>query len=119
MLKYETVLVKRSETTEVQETIGQWEVPLMKAVHGEDAVTHVRDVLIDREPPAAGAEMQRLLNRYRRSRNDDGSQGIPYAHMVYGQMGLSRLQQAIQAAVQAAPEGSLVDEPELNSSVGG
>lgn len=120
MLKHIIVDIRRSETTTVRKDYPTWEIPVLKAVHGEDNVTEVGDRLVDRNPPEAADEFQRLAERYRRSRSEDGSLALPYVALVYGQMGVQRLEAAIRAAVTEAPEGSLVDGgEEQNSSVGG
>lgn len=110
MIRHITVRIRRNETIELQNSFPQWEIPVLKAVHGEDSVTEVGEKLVDREPPEARDEFDRLNSRYKRSRNEDGSLGTPFVHMVYGELGVDRLAQAIQDSVTDAPEGDLVGD---------
>lgn len=137
MIRHITVQIRRNETIQLQNSFPEWEIPVLKAVHGEDAVTIVGEKLVDREPPEAHDEFTRLNERYKRSRNEDGSLGAPFVHQVYGELGVNRLADAISEAVADAPEGDLVGEvdpptpkaavarprgrprKEQNSSVGG
>ena len=95
MIRHITVRIRRNETIELQNSFPQWEIPVLKAVHGEDSVTEVGEKLVDREPQEARDEFDRLNSRYKRSRNEDGSLGTPFVHMVYGELGVDRLAQAI------------------------
>jgi hypothetical protein len=65
-------------------------------------------VISGRELPDAAEEYQRLENRYKRARNDDGSFGLPVVATVYGQhaAGVQALKRAIADA--AVAEDSLV-----------
>ncbi len=119
MQRHITVDIRRNEGATIRNSFPAWEIPILIAVHGEDAVTEVGEKLVNRELPDAHDEFVRLTDRYRRSKNEDGSQGIPYTHMVYGQMGVAKLGEAIKSAFAEAPEGDLVGGEEANSSVGG
>lgn len=134
MLRHIAVEIRRNETIQLRNSFPEWEIPVLRAVHGDDNVTVVGEKLVDRDPPDAQDEFVRLNERYKRSRNDDGSLSTPFVHMVYGEMGVGRLADAIQAAVTDPPEGDLVGDvapaapqraargrprKEQNSSVGG
>lgn len=117
MIRHVTVDIRRNEGATIRNSFPAWEIPILKVVHGEDSVTEVGEKLVEREPPEAHDEFTRLNNRYKRSRGESGEQSTPFTHMVYGELGVAKLAQAIQAAVAAAPDGDLVGEP--ISSVGG
>lgn len=131
MIRHVTVEIRRNETVSLVNSFPQWEIPVLKAVHGDDAVVEKGEKLVNREPPEAQDEFVRLNDRYRRARNDDGSLGTPFVHQVYGELGVDRLARAIADSVTEAPEGDLVGEVETqkppqrrvargkNSSVGG
>lgn len=134
MIRHVTVEIRRNETVSLVNSFPQWEIPVLKAVHGDDAVVVKGEKLVNREPPEAQDEFVRLNDRYKRARNEDGSLGTPFVHMVYGELGVDRLARAIEDSITEAPEGDLVGEVELpktaatrtasrgrgkNSSVGG
>lgn len=116
MIRHIFVDIRRNEGATVRNSFPLWEIPILKVVHGEDAITEMGEKLVDRDPPDAHDEFTRLNTRYKRSRADDGAQSTPYVHMVYGELGIAKLAAAIAAAVVAAPEGDLVG---TISSVGG
>lgn len=108
-IKGQRVSIRRSELHTVEDTLALWEVPIVDAVHDEGALKVLADVIIaDRELPAAKEEYERLENRYKRARNDDGSFGLPVVAVVYGQAGVGL--QALKRAIQDAKveEDSLV-----------
>ena len=133
MIRHVKVQIRRNETVSLVNSFPAWEIPVLKAVHGDDAVEVIGERLVDRPPPDAQDEFVRLNDRYRRARNEDGSLGTPFLHQVYGELGVDRLRAAIEDAVTEAPEGDLVGEVEppkapiartrrvkgQNSSVGG
>lgn len=116
MIRHIFVDIRRNEGATVRNSFPAWEIPILKVVHGEDAITEMGEKLVDREPPEAHDEFTRLNTRYKRSRADDGAQSTPYVHMVYGELGVAKLGAAIAASVVAAPEGDLTG---LVSSMGG
>jgi len=119
MIRHVFVDIRRNEGATIRNSFPLWEIPILKVVHGEDSVTEIGEKLVDRDPPEPHDEFTRLNTRYKRSKNDDGSQGTPYVHMVYGELGVAKLKAAIDAAVTAAPEGDLTGLGSTNSSVGG
>jgi len=116
MIRHIFVDIRRNEGATVRNSFPAWEIPILKVVHGDDAIVEMGDKLVDRDPPEAHDEFTRLNTRYKRSRADDGAQSTPYVHMVYGELGVAKLAQAIKESVVAAPEGDLTG---LVSSVGG
>lgn len=107
--KGQTISIRRSELHTVEETVPLWEVEVIAAVHDDGAIKVIRDVtLTGRDLPDAKEEFQRLENRYKRARNEDGSYGLPVVATVYGQhvAGLQALKRAIDAA--RVEEDSLV-----------
>jgi hypothetical protein len=119
MIRHVFVDIRRNEGATIRNSFPAWEIPILKVVHGDDNVTIVSDKLVNREPPEAHDEFTRLNDRYKRSKGEDGSPGTPFTHMVYGELGVQRLQQAIDAAVTEAPQGDLTGFGEQISSVGG
>lgn len=108
-VKGQLIAIRRSELHTVRDTLPLWEVPLLAAIHDDGAVQVLEEVIIaHRELPPAKEEYQRLENRYKRARNDDGSQGLPVVATVYGQhaAGVQALGRAISDATVA--EDSLV-----------
>ncbi len=117
MIRHIIVDIRRNEGATIRNSFPAWEIPVLKVVHGEDSVSEIGERLVARDPPEPHDEFTRLNTRYKRSHNDDGSQGTPYTHMVYGELGVAKLAQAINAAITEAPQGDLVGDP--ISSVGG
>lgn len=100
-IKGQLVSIRRSELHTVEDTLALWEVPVVDAVHDPGSLKVIRDVVLaDRELPDAKSEYERLENRYKRARNDDGSFGLPVVATVYGQhgAGLQALKRAIEEA---------------------
>lgn len=99
-MKMSVVKVRMSELHTQQLIVGSWEVPVLKAVHGDEFVKEVSAVSQDREPPDAQEEYQRLERRYGLDREQGG---LPYVAQVYGQhgAGVERLQDAIDRAAAA------------------
>lgn len=104
--------VRKDEHTTLPIAVPEWEVPILDAVHGPDNVKRCGTKLIDRDPPEAQDEFVRLVNRYGRSEDENGTKGPPWAHIVYGQLGVQRVAEAIKAAVEEAPQGDLVGSDE-------
>ncbi len=121
MIRCVRVEIRKNECSTLNGAYPAWELPILEAVHGPDKVVVVGEKLIDRDAPEPRDEFTRLNTRYKRGRNEDGSQGTPFVHMVYGQLGgEKKLADAIQEHIVAAPEGNLVDDSEEQlSSVGG
>lgn len=108
-IKGQVVSIRRSELHTVEDTLALWEVPVVDAVHDEGALKVIRDIVIaHRDLPDAKEEYERLENRYKRARNEDGSYGLPVVATVYGQhgAGLQALKRAIEEA--KVEEDSLV-----------
>ena len=108
-VRAQKISIRRSELHTVQDIIPTWEVPLLEAVHEDNAVQIIENVVIaGRELPNEKEEYERLENRYKRARNDDGSYGLPVVATVYGQhaAGIQALKRAISEA--AVSEDSLV-----------
>lgn len=100
-IKGKLISIRRSELHTVEDTVAAWEVPVIAAVHDDGAVKVIGDVIIaSRDLPPAKEEYERLEARYKRARNDDGSQGDPVVATVYGQhaLGLQMLGRAISDA---------------------
>ncbi len=117
MIRHVHVSIRRNEGATINNSFPAWEIPILKVVHGEDAIEVLGEKLVARDPPEPHDEFTRLNTRYKRGRNEDGSQGTPFVHMVYGELGVAKLAAAIEAAVTEAPDGDLVGAP--ISSVGG
>lgn len=107
-VKGQKIEIRRSELHTVIETYPLWEVAVIAAVHEGDVKVLEDVTLSERELPDAKEEFDRLENRYKRSRNEDGSFGLPVVATVYGQhgAGVAALKRAIAEATVA--EDSLV-----------
>lgn len=120
MIRHIRAEIRKDEHTTLPVSVPEWEIPILEVVHGPDNVKQIGDKLVDRQPPEARDEFVRLTNRYGKSENDDGTKGPFFTHIVWGQLGQSKLAEAIANAVVAAPQGSLLDDSEDPiSSVGG
>jgi hypothetical protein len=100
-VKGQKIEIRRSELHTVVATLPLWEIPVVAAVHDEGALKVVGDVVIAHcDLPDAKEEFERLSNRYKLARNDDGSFGLPVVATVYGQhaAGVSALKRAIAEA---------------------
>jgi hypothetical protein len=121
MLKHSEVEIRVSELHTQRVVVPTWEVPILIAIHG-DGVKVIGEHLIDRRAPETEDEFRRLSTRYRNTKTDDGSVGVPYVASVYGQFGIGtdKLARAIAAAtVESVDVSDLLGEPETISSVGG
>lgn len=99
-IKHAEVELRQNETTTIRMLLPLWEVPVLEAVHGSNKVTVLAEKLVVRNKPDASTEFERLANRYRESRNDEGFKGPKYVTMVYGDFstGVRNLGNAIDAA---------------------
>lgn len=108
-VKGQRISIRRSELHTIEDFVPLWEVQVIAAVHDDGAIKVIEDKIIaNRELPDAKEEYERLEVRYKRARNDDGSQGLPVVATVYGQhaAGLQALKRAIADA--KVTEDSLV-----------
>lgn len=108
-IKGQRISIRRSELHTVEDFVPLWEVPVIAAVHDDGAIKVLEEkIMAYRDPPDAKEEYERLEVRYKRARNDDGSQGLPVVATVYGQhaAGLQALKRAIAEA--QVEEDSLV-----------
>lgn len=105
-VKYVRVHVRRSELHTTETAVPLWELPVLQAVHGD--VTVIGETLVEREPPSASEEFERLLKRYKQSRTDDGALSLPYVATVYGQFGVG--EKALERAIR---EATFVDDDDL------
>jgi hypothetical protein len=96
-IKLLNVKVFRDQTT-IVEWIRAWELPMLEAIHHNVEV--VGEGVSNRTLPDPTDEYQRLLTRYGRTTNEDGSRGIPYVAAVFGQfqVGTTRLAEAMKAS---------------------
>ena len=107
-IKYSIADVKMNERNTQQVTVGPWEIPIMMAVHGGH-VKVVDTVSLEREPPDASMEYDRLANKYRNGHGEEGAGQPPYVEQVYGKFGegIAKLDAAIQAAVVPMTRGRI------------
>jgi hypothetical protein len=101
-IKHHVLEVRRDELLTVSRIVPAWELPVLQAIHGADAITEVGETSLERELPNAGDEYHRLENRYGKSKKDDNSDGPTYISLVYGEniMGVRALNAAIQGAAE-------------------
>lgn len=92
--------IRRNELQTTRRTVPLWELPLLQAIHGAEAVSEVGDEVVEMDPPAANTEFTRLSNRYKQMEEDDGSKGPFYVVAVYGQFGVGT--QALARAIEAS-----------------
>jgi hypothetical protein len=104
-VKFNTLEIRRNESTTVRTTVPAWEVPLLQALHGQMNVNILGTEVRNAEVPDAETEFQRLEGRYGRTRQEDGSVGMPYAQAVFGQFmpGIMALERMIDAATVREP----------------
>jgi hypothetical protein len=105
MLKYHRVNVHIKDSQITQVDIPEWEVPVLRLVHNKgegsiDPITLIEVRNVDREPPEANDEYERLKNRYKRIEDDDGKKGEYFVAIIYGKFGVG--QQNIAKAISAA-----------------
>lgn len=116
MLKRLKVSVRRSELQTTHTDIPAWELPVLRVVYPEkDAVQVLGEIIVNREPPVAQAEFERLQRRYGRIENDDGSKGAAYVDAVFGQFGVgtANLEREIAKAVVQQVEETADDNADL------
>ena len=100
------VTVFRSETSTIGRAIGEWELPVLIAVNGEDRVTVIGPVPAPKgyEMPDASLEYDRLETKYKRQPN-----GQSFVSAVYGAgpRGRAALAAEMQRAADASAEPAL------------
>lgn len=104
-VKAQEIQIRRSELHTVVETYPIWEVAVVAAVHEGDIKVLKDTVLSERNLPDAKEEFERLENRYKRARNEDGSFGLPVVATVYGQHGAG-----VQALKRAIAECTVEED---------
>jgi hypothetical protein len=92
MIKHNKVRVRLSELHTKTRAFPPWEIPVLQAVHGDDAVKVVGNVDIDSELPDPALEYERLAERY------PNPTGPTYVAQVYGSQGpgIARLAEAME-----------------------
>lgn len=97
------VTVRMNELHTQGLVVGEWELPVLEAIHGTADVQVVADVETDQEIPDPGIEYERLLRRY----GVDPEQSMPWVAQVYGQhtVGIRALGQAIKASQPTKGKG--------------
>ncbi len=109
MLKRLNLAIKMSELHEQHVTVYSWELPIVRAMHG-NKVTVLGETTINREAPDAQEEFGRLQRRYGKTNPEDGGKGAPYVDAVYGQFGVgtAALAKAIdEAVIEEIPDAPL------------
>jgi hypothetical protein len=107
-IQFKTIDIRRSENTTIRKDVPAWEVPVLEAVHGD--VTVIDDLSVSSPiGPNANDEYMRLSNLYKNTKNEDGSQGVPFVAAVYGQFqqGIEALGEAIAKSVSAEENADL------------
>jgi hypothetical protein len=99
-VRFAKIDIKRSELTTIHREVPAWELPILKAIHGFVNVAVLENTVRDAVVPDAETEFERLKGRYGRSRNEDGSVGMPFVEAVYGQFasGVMQLERNMEAA---------------------
>lgn len=99
-IRFKNLAIRRDELTVLKTSVAEWEVPLLKLVHGDEMVTEeAGEPWADREAPEVSDEYRRLEAKYRMPPHDDGRPGDKAVVAVYGAFGASpALRQAIEAA---------------------
>lgn len=106
MYPYLQVELFRSEASTVRLSIPPWELPVLQAVHTPERLTVVGQRMVDRAPPEAGVEYDRLAEKYKSLNSAEGE--VKFVEMAYGlpPRGVQTLAQAIRDAVREAEAGA-------------
>lgn len=96
-VRYQRILLEKSEVTSVPMSVVPWEVPVIAQAHGGGIQDLGTTVVTRKQPFDAVSEYQRLINRYRHSEKDE----TPYVAQVYGvgSQGIEAIQNAIDNAM--------------------
>jgi hypothetical protein len=96
MIKYQVVRIRSNEVTTQENSFPPWEVPILKALHGEAAVTVLDEEVVDRAMPTAEDEYKRLADRYSRHKEE----GNAVVAQVYGlfEAGIEKLEKEMKGA---------------------
>lgn len=96
-IKATTLEIRKDELQTSQLTVPAWELPILQAMYGEEAIKVLSEVQRPDTPPDAQTEFVRLERRYKQMMNEDGSKGPHYVQAVYGQLvlGVANLKRAI------------------------
>lgn len=109
------VMVKRNVFNSQRVDIPPHEMPVLAYVHGEESLTVLGELIVDRDIPSAGEEYQRLAQKYGRDKANESLE--PRISAVYGagRRGVEELQRAIDYGQdEAVPAEAFVlakDEP--------
>lgn len=95
-MKMVNVTIRRSPMMELPLTVGEHEVPVLQAVHGDSGVTVVGSAP-DAHTPDAGMEYDRLRRQYGMDRDRNQT----YAEIVYGR-GPAQLEAALDKSDKAS-----------------
>lgn len=94
-MRFAKVRVARSEAFVQTVTVGAWEVPLLRAVHGEGTVQIIGEQDDKRrEYPDAATEFERLSTKY----GSPGGSTTSYAQAIYGHDGAGLAKAIAEAA---------------------
>lgn len=103
-MQYVKANVRVNELQSQQVQVPPWEFMVLQAIHGEDA-SMLEVIEVDREPPAADLEYQRLELKYKAGYDDDNKR--PWVARVFGEFGegLDKMQRIIDQASKPIPKG--------------
>ena len=93
-MKYARITVNKDPMEKIARCVPVYEIPVLKAVHGETAVQLIDEVERDLDAPDVAEEFDRLRRLYR----VHPERKVPYVEMVYGQPLSGGLAKAIEAA---------------------
>lgn len=96
-VRYQRILLEKSETLSQPMSVVPWEVPVIAEAHGGGIQDLGQTVVERKRPYDAVSEYQRLVNRYRASEDN----ATPYVTRVYGSgaAGIQAIQNAIDNAM--------------------
>jgi hypothetical protein len=85
-IRYRKVTLVKNERFSQPLVIAPWEVPVLVEAHSKSLIKDTGEVIVNRKDlPAASAEFERLVNRYKHGENSE----VPYVARVYGVSGLA------------------------------
>lgn len=95
-IQFITVKIRKNELSTLEESFPEWEIPLVEALF--EQCERLGKFTVDRDPPNAQEEFQRLESRYSRPTGTDGTPSMPLVISIYGahQPGLMNLARAIK-----------------------
>jgi hypothetical protein len=120
-MHFRAVIIVRDELTHIPAMVGDWEVPIIMAKHGEEKVIvgELKEFKRRQWPTDVRSELQRLSKAYGTTGSGDNAPSFAEAVYGSGMRGVQALDAAIKAAQATAnPKKAKADKKGADDLVG-